>query len=178
MSASRARGGDEGHLPLLGASPDGVLAHENGVREAVEVKCVCPFRAAGGGRIRVHDQGPKRARQFPCEHVPQVQCEMLCTGTQSCIYISMSATRGASIFRIHRDDAYLGMMVKLLQQFRAQYLLTKTPPPPNFFYDLPQHAEFRARTATIARDATILRALQPHEVQRPAEPSAWFAVAD
>ena len=169
------------HLPLLGASPDGILAHDNGIREAVEVKCVCPFRAATagtGGGICVRDAGPKRAGHFPCEHMPQVQCEMLCSGTRSCIYISLSATRGATIFRVSRDDAYLGNMLHLLQRFRAQYVLPKKAPPTNFFYGLPQHAQFRARTAELARSAPVLRTLQPHEVQRPDEPSSWFFVED
>lgn len=36
-------------LPLVGASPDGVLLRQNGDVEIVEVKCVCPYTSNGGG---------------------------------------------------------------------------------------------------------------------------------
>ena len=35
----------------LGASPDGILVHENGLRECIEVKCVCPFAPSAGGFV-------------------------------------------------------------------------------------------------------------------------------
>ena len=177
-------------LPLIGASPDGILVHPNGILEAVEIKTVCPFQVPSGGgkskgggkgksaaKLAVIDPGPKTAGQFPCAHVAQVQCEMLCTGTHTCVYVSLSATRGATIFRVHRNEEFIALMMVLLRRFFDEFVYTQTEPPENFFSHLPEHVRLVELTASIAQGAVVESCLDHEQVQRPDGPSSWFVKA-
>lgn len=101
----------ENTLPLIGASPDGLiehtlLSHNTKVLEVVEVKCVSPFATARGpegvlriNRSRMHHDG------VPVWHIPQLQWEIFCAGPQceSALLIVLYID-GACIYRVTRDD--------------------------------------------------------------------------
>jgi len=121
-------------LPPLGASPDGVLAWPAGSPyappggegletqlEVVEVKNACPFRAHPAGGFALLDRGPPEA--LPPQHVPQLQLEMLCAGCGSGLLLCDSATRGAALFRMPRDDAYLALTLRLVASFAAAHVV-------------------------------------------------------
>jgi len=91
----------------------------------VEVKCHCPFALAGapaarGGARRARralvarDDGPLRA--LPAWAVPQLQLEALCVGPHcgGAYLVSLSHSRGAAVWFLRRDDAFVeGMLVAL-----------------------------------------------------------------
>lgn len=96
-------------LPPLGATPDGMLVHkvcdeEESSRlfytleecEVVEIKNTCPFSVSSNQkrktRFSVRDAGP-RERCDPL-FVPQLQFHMLCSGANSALLVSRSATKG------------------------------------------------------------------------------------
>lgn len=86
--------------------------------EAVEVKSVSPFagvRHGPGGRptLALADPGPRGAgSKVLIRAIPQLQLEMLATGATSALLVSSSATRGARVWRVGRDDAYLRSMLQ------------------------------------------------------------------
>mmetsp|Transcript_49457 Transcript_49457/g.84586 ORF Transcript_49457/g.84586 Transcript_49457/m.84586 type:complete len:600 (+) Transcript_49457:640-2439(+) len=137
----------------VGASPDGLIKFSNGSVVVVEVKNHSPFREArsgGGGRGRgrggrgsakttfeVNDLGPMTA--IGAWHIPQLQLEMLCAGPtcRSALFASASATKGANLFLVQRDDAYIAEMMRLLVCFFERYVETGIEPPPSFFSHRP-----------------------------------------
>ncbi|KAG2496759.1 hypothetical protein HYH03_005168 [Edaphochlamys debaryana] len=131
------------------------------LREVVEVKSSCPFgvrQVRRGGKGRVHselvlcDLGPRGA--LPALWVPQLQLHMLAAGTASGLAVSRSATKGAAVWRLWRDDAYLGAMMGLLESFVQDYVLRGLPPPPDMFSRRPEFAAFLGATARLARRAS------------------------
>ena len=107
---------EEGSLPPLGASPDGLIRHSDGSLEVLEVKCSSPFVAAGAGvrtgaeaearagsLMTVSDRGPPET--VGAWHVPQLQMEMLCAGPacRSAVVVLLTIS-SAMIFRVPRDD--------------------------------------------------------------------------
>jgi hypothetical protein len=117
-------------LPLLGASPDGIIQHADGRVEVLEVKCVSPFMSLPAGKspepavaegssgaAAVKDAmtivggfsrsapGSKIKAGFGVWHVPQLQLEMFCVGAhcRSAVMAILSVT-GLRLYRVERDD--------------------------------------------------------------------------
>lgn len=138
---------------LIGASPDGIIRHSDGKVEVLEVKNHCPFytnKVPGknkGGSVKRFFLGsqPIDGGVFP-HYVPQLQLEMLCVGTncRSAVMIRQTATHGALILRMHRDDEWIKEMLYWLQRFHEDFVDPNRPPPKNFFWDASK-AEDRAR---------------------------------
>lgn len=93
-------------LPLIGASPDGLIERQDGTVEVVEIKCHSPFISGGteDGRFSVAFR-KHRGHAIPTWHIPQIMMEMFCAGPRchSALLMSFYA-EGAKIFRILRDD--------------------------------------------------------------------------
>lgn len=114
---------EDGSLPLIGASPDGLIVHFSNNSstapsiEVLEVKCSSPFvnSEQHGMTISnyVWNQLNRETMQsteekqpcLPVWHIPQIQLEMLCAGPQcrSAVVCILSAV-DARIYRVHRDD--------------------------------------------------------------------------
>ena len=123
----------------IGASPDGLLHFPDGTVEVLEVKNHSPFRTmyrGGGGSGRggtvVQDRDPPE--ELPPWYVPQVQLEMLCVGPhcRSAVFVRLTATRGASLVRIERDDAYILAMLRRFLRFAMRFLHNGEELTPNF----------------------------------------------
>ena len=175
-------------LPPCGASPDGMLAWprdspfapqvpdgspysgmyhlgipmEGAVLECLEIKNVCPFREgkpslnSGQPSYVLSDKGPPTA--CPPSHMPQLQWQMLCTGTCSALLCCESATLGMACFRVARDDDYLADMLHLLAAFTA--MRGAFPKQPGQLFGSgphsARHAAFLARTRHLADTAPLL----------------------
>ncbi|CAJ1959495.1 unnamed protein product [Cylindrotheca closterium] len=147
----------EGSNLILGATPDGLICHPDGRTEVLEVKNHCPFFASSTRNnnnnrsqsryvVRPHNNllpngndkssNNKRAGVLP-HYVPQLMMEMYCMGPecQSAIMVRQTATSGALIIRIHRDDGWIDEMLHWLQKFQSTYVDKGTPPPRNFFLE-------------------------------------------
>lgn len=147
-------------LPLIGASPDGIVNHLDGTCEVLEVKCSAPFASAGQGtqELTISSRPMKGVGVW---HIPQLQLEILCAGP-SCtgaLLITLSALNGAVIYRIKRDNAYIAEMMRWMRLFYRLYVNSSAnprPPPENFFYTEDEGEKFKMPLDAIgaAFDAT------------------------
>jgi hypothetical protein len=130
---------------LLGASPDAVIEYSNGTLEVLEVKNHCPFVPARKGKSVVKpakNKGDYRIREMPMNssvppaYIPQLMMEMMCLGDdcKSAVMCRQTATNGAIILRLKRDDEWIREMIYWLEKFVADYVREDTPPPQNFFW--------------------------------------------
>lgn len=76
-------------------------------------------------------------RKIPPVYLPQLMMEMLCVGKActSAIMVRQTATKGAILLRIQRDEDWINEMKYYLGKFQSQYVNTGIIPPDNFFYD-------------------------------------------
>ncbi|KAJ1415725.1 hypothetical protein B484DRAFT_454476 [Ochromonadaceae sp. CCMP2298] len=185
----------DGTLPLLGASPDGILQHADGAVEVLEVKCSSPFVSysgggsgqdgegrEGGGRMAV-SEGSKSQRDggFAAWHVPQLQLEMLCVGShcRSAVLVVL-AVGGARLFRVQRDDAYLLQMLGLLRRFHCEHISRNPnrakPPPPDFFDPRADgsYALFLAATLQASQGSELIATIPQQQVQRSPHNTQFF----
>lgn len=145
--------------------------------EVVEVKNTCPFgHSRRGGKLRtsefaVADKGPRQA--VPPEWVPQLQLHMLCAGTLSGLLVSRSATKGTRIFRMHRDDELLRMMLQVISRLWVQHVLPGQPPPADVFASWHVHHKMLRRIGEVARGAQLVLALE-EGVHMPEGDRRWF----
>ncbi len=146
---------------ILGASPDAVVEYSNGTLEVLEVKNHCPFvptewkggRNHNGGGSKKKKKyknkkkyGDYRIRELPMQqsvppvYIPQLMMEMLCVGKdcRSAVMVRQTATCGAVLLRLHRDDDWIDEMLYWLGKFMTDYVNKGQVPPPNFFYEEPK----------------------------------------
>eukprot|EP00980_Cylindrotheca_fusiformis_P014687 scaffold4001_cov94-Cylindrotheca_fusiformis.AAC.5 len=134
---------------LLGATPDALICHPNGTKEVLEVKNHCPFLLSRTrqnnnnrpqSRFVVQDYGFDQSKLgiLP-QYVPQLMMEMLCVGPEckSAVMVRQSATSGALIIRVQRDDDWIEEMIYWLKRFLSDYVEPGIPPPQNFFLQSP-----------------------------------------
>ena len=104
---------------------------------------------------------------------------MLAAGTRSAMLAVMSATRGMALWRMARDDVYLGMLLNQISLFYEAYCLVgpagtvgtvgtagragshvsaliPPPIPEEVLSAGPEHGAFVRRTAQLAREAQLL----------------------
>ena len=75
--------------------------------------------------------------QVPVWHVPQLFMHMLCMGPgcQSALFVSCSATRGCTIFRVKRDEVLIAEIIRFLALFNGSYGHGRTGVGPEFFWN-------------------------------------------
>eukprot|EP01039_Chlorochromonas_danica_P008438 gene8438-9304_t len=181
---------EEGSLPLLGASPDGLLAlgdddNDNSCLAVVEVKCFSPFQPSSLHHGQMHCSSFRPAGDggagggVPVWHIPQLQLEMFCAGSRcSAAYLLVLFIDGARLYRIPRDDQYQLDMLAWAREFYCKFI-TQQPsnrmkaPPPNFFSPHGGHkgssnsyALFLQQTKRLAAAAELVAELDSEEVQR------------
>jgi hypothetical protein len=90
-------------------------------------------------------------RRIPPVYIPQLMMEMLCVDgmdlegsdepkpsssiCSSAIMVRQTATKGAILLRLHRDEEWIREMKYWLGKFKAEYVDAGAIPPDNFFYD-------------------------------------------
>lgn len=135
-------------MPEMGSSPDGIVEHPSGEKEALEVKCATPFAlAAGAKRYRLREAKPLES--VPPWHVPQMQLHLLASGLERGVLVSWSPWRGLQGWRIRRDDEFLGMMVRAASAFYRSYVLNPVQIPSSF--SLGETSRILLRSKGIAR---------------------------
>lgn len=177
-------------LPPLGATPDGIMLHRAIVKdceasktfhsledcEVVEVKNSCPFSisAKAGKKVRfsVRDKGPRE--RCDVSYVPQLQFHMLCSGARSALLVSRSATKGIRIFRMHRDDEYIKLMLGVLNILWQSYVLPRKVPPKNAFSNLRIHRKLLLKTRELAASASIECEISPADAMVSGADARFF----
>ena len=136
---------EDGTGLIIGATPDAVIHYPNGTLEALEVKNHCPFVPMSWGSRRskqssnnFHNNNKDlfRIREvlelavdvLPA-YVPQLMLEMLSLGPQcrSAIMVRQTATKGAVILRLQRDDEWIEEMLHWLNQFMERFVNREEP---------------------------------------------------
>ena len=185
---------------LIGASPDGVLHYSDGRIEALEVKNHCPFLSVPMPRKKQHrrrhkghnNSGKKKRfflgdREFEEKagqysstvifphYIPQLQLEMLCLGKEcrSAVMVRQTATKGALILRMQRDDEWIEEMLHFLHQFQINYVEKGVPPPTDFFWNNPddrseqsRYRRFVNRTQELRGQVKVVAVIPNDEIQR------------
>jgi len=141
-----------GPLPPVGASPDGLIIMASGERFVVEVKNSSPFRQMPG-RYVVADREPYA--KPPAYHMPQVQLEMLCTGTRSALLAMQSMTYGIKIFRVERDDDFIASMLRRISRLYTMYARKGKDPPMNWEVRSIEHKKMVGAAVRLAGAATV-----------------------
>lgn len=181
---------------LIGATPDGVLRHSDGRIEALEVKNHCPFYVNSfhgkaknsGGKMKRFGVGSRpfdddKSNGVFSHYVPQLQMEMLCLGPdcRSAVMVRQTATIGALILRMHRDDEWIEEMLYWLHRFHIDFVEKDLPPPKNFFWDAvgkedrARYRRFVNKTKEIRNSLVEIVARIPNdEVQRMGEDAPLF----
>ncbi len=187
---------------LIGASPDAVICYSNGTIEALEVKNHCPFVTPypKKGKSRNNNNNNKKKHRFilgdrPFEetgkhggvfphYVPQMQMEMLCLGPEcrSAVMVRQTATKGALLLRMNRDDAWIAEMLHFLHRFQREFVERNVPPPNNFFWeggtnDKPEIARYRRfvnRTMELRNQVKTIAFVPPEHIQRVAQEAPLF----
>jgi hypothetical protein len=171
---------------MVGASPDAVLCHGDGRIEALEVKNHCPFvtpfakkgKSSSSSRprkrFRIGDR-PVMDSGVLAQYIPQLMLEMLCLGEacRSAVLVRQTATNGALLLRIHRDDEWISEMLHFLDRFQHEFVDQGRPPPPNFFFlggnraEVKRYRRFLNRTMEIRnRGVQVIAHIPPEYIQR------------
>ena len=144
----------------IGASPDGLIIYDDGALDVLEIKSTAPFvRASGNKSMELYDRGPHD--NLAPWIVPQVMLEIYCAGAGGAILVSTSATRGAVILRVERDDAYIASMLEFVDSFYERFCDPAAPEDPGpCFNGGAAFDAFVARTGEIARAATVVERVE------------------
>jgi hypothetical protein len=180
---------------LVGATPDALLVHPDGRIEALEVKNHCPFantnwktqlkqKSRGGGNKTFH------VRDYPFDvekagvfshYIPQLMMEMLCVGPEcrSAVMVRQTATQGALILRMHRDDEWIEEMLYWLHRFQHDYVEKDVPPPVDIFWsgekeDSDRYKRFIKRTLKIRDAVEVVSHIPSDMIQRIDEDAPFF----
>lgn len=86
-----------------------------------------------------------------------------------------SATKGAVVWRVMRDEAYLGLMLRVLSRFHTQHVLRGLPPPRDMFRACGDHRALLAHTARLARRAQRLSAVPGAELGPAGRDAAFLS---
>jgi len=155
----------------LGASPDGLLHHHDRcpeqALEVIEVKNHAPFINVPGQGIGLNDKEPPA--EVPAWYIPQMQLEMFCVGPhcRSGVMVRLTASMGAVVMRLERDDALIALMLRQFVDFYTRFVLPAIPPPRNFLNDSEDSGvKLLDGIAASAGRAELVVRVAPHHVQR------------
>lgn len=167
---------------LLGASPDAVIQYSNGTLEVLEVKNHCPFVPARRNNVNtsVKNKSSYRIREMPMKssvppvYIPQLMMEMMCLGDEcrSAVMCRQTATNGAMLVRLWRDDDWINEMIYWLERFANEYVNKDQQPPSNFFwFDENKHVSkryqnFVERTKELSEEVELVKYIPHKSIQR------------
>jgi hypothetical protein len=114
------------------------------------------------------------ASQVSPFHIPQLYMHMICAEAESVLFASCSATRGANIFRLQRNESLMQTMLKYVDQFASQFGSSDADPPPiNFFSNEDAYRSFVRAMAKASSRVELVAYIPNQEVQR-AKPEHLF----
>ena len=92
---------------------------------------------------------------------------------KSAVMVRQTATVGALVLRLHRDDVWINEMIYWLQKFQTNYVNMNIPPPRNFFYndtssreEQSRYRRFVNRTLELRNQVQVVAFIPNDEIQR------------
>ena len=73
------------------------------------------------------------------------------------------------MFRVWRDDVYIGAMLSLIRRLYQQHVQPRCPPPADPYAHLPEYQGFLQRTAEIAASASVVTHVPAEELVNPSK---------
>lgn len=151
----------------IGATPDGIITHPDGTVEALEVKNHCPFWYKWNEKKTViSDRSP--TENVPSWTVPQLQLEMFCIGIhcRSVVLVRLTATKGAVIIRLRRDDDFISFMLSRFIKFYSTFVRRNRRPTKNFL------SQDDPIVSAVLKQKGELVAKVPHEMIQRSRPNS------
>jgi hypothetical protein len=175
---------------LIGATPDGVIVYPDGRIEALEVKNHSPFysninRKRKGGKIKrfsIGDRPLNDSHGVFAQYVPQLQLEMLCLGPEcrSAVMVRQTATQGALLLRMQRNDTWIEEMLFWLNKFQHDYVEKRQPPRTDFFWcsvnkeEQSRYRRFINSTLEVRNSVKVVAGISADDIQRQKQPAPLF----
>lgn len=165
-------------LPLLGASPDGLIMFDDGQVEILEVKNSSPFISIQSKEMLTVSNS-YQFKSLGSWFVPQLMLEILCAGKNctSAVLIQLSATSGAIVYRIKRDNTYITLMIEWLREFYLNYIVHDKKPLENFMITettKEKYIDFLKDTKNIAENAEVVAVIPQSDIQRSTINTKFF----
>ena len=121
--------------------------------------------------------------RVPPQYIPQLMMEILCVGSsvdledqssqapvcQSAIMVRQTATRGAILLRLQRDEEFISEMLYWLGEFKKRFVDTGSMPQEDFFWsDDPssRYRKFLAHARRLSDSVTELATIDNASIQR------------
>eukprot|EP00977_Amphora_coffeiformis_P005724 scaffold1211_cov169-Amphora_coffeaeformis.AAC.23 len=113
------------------------------------------------------------------QYVPQLQLEMYCLGPQcqSAVMVRQTATQGAVLLRMMRDDEWIEEMLYFLHRFQKEYVEAQKAPRSDFFWQGAESSRYRRfvhRTIKVRDSVTFVARLPNEAVQRGSALAPFF----
>eukprot|EP00578_Thalassiosira_sp_NH16_P013947 CAMPEP_0181125988 /NCGR_PEP_ID=MMETSP1071-20121207/27361_1 /TAXON_ID=35127 /ORGANISM="Thalassiosira sp., Strain NH16" /LENGTH=546 /DNA_ID=CAMNT_0023211503 /DNA_START=68 /DNA_END=1705 /DNA_ORIENTATION=- len=125
-------------------------------------------------------------RRVPPVYIPQLMMEMLCVGDSvnldqpnkpesaapictSAVMVRQTATKGAILLRLKRDEGWIQEMKYWLGKFQMEYVKTGVIPPDNFFWDNDPNSRYRKflqRTKDLSESVEQVAFIDHGRIQR------------
>jgi hypothetical protein len=126
--------------------------------------------------------------KVPAVYIPQLMMEMLCVGDSidldkptstkskqstpictSAVMVRQTATKGAILLRLNRDEDWISEMKYWLGQFKKAFVNTNEIPTDNFFWDDDENSRYRKflqRTKELSESVEQVATVDHGRIQR------------
>jgi hypothetical protein len=94
--------------------------------------------------------------------------------------VRQTATKGALLLRLQRDDEWIEEMLYFLSKFQTDYVDKGCPPPPNFFlvgsakHDMARYRRFLNKTLEIRNSVEVIARIPHERIQRVGKEAPLF----
>jgi hypothetical protein len=125
-------------------------------------------------------------RRIPPVYIPQLMMEMLCVGNaidlddanqsltssepicKSAVMVRQTATKGAILLRLNRDEEWITEMKYFLGKFKKEFVDTGIIPEDNFFWDSggERYHKFLQRTKELSESVEFVAYIDNGKIQR------------
>ena len=168
---------EEGSLPLLGASPDGIIDFDDGHCEILECKNSSPFIQMNSYKQSSLTINQKSLfKGLGSWFIPQLMLEILCAGPTctGAVLIQLSAISGAQIYRVERNNDYIALMLEWLKTFYVTYVTQNKEPEEDFHINNDKYLEFLKATKRISDNCKVVCVIPQDSIQRSSLNTKYF----
>jgi hypothetical protein len=85
----------------------------------------------------------------------------------SCLFVRQTATRGATVVRVRRNDEWLRECFHFINEFKVRFVDKGVHPKQDFFFEEERYRKFLDLTMDIAENVEKRGFVEHRDVQRP-----------